>query len=101
MYCARCWPCAGLKPVKACRRCVFSELLAGSELEPALRNEIDELLVRKQRAGEAEYGIRRPLLHAFIQHELARGEVAPELPDSRTGRVEQLDRLLMSTVLAP
>ncbi|EJC6255995.1 nucleotidyltransferase domain-containing protein [Klebsiella aerogenes] len=79
----------------------FSELLAGSELEPALRNEIDELLVRKQRAGEAEYGIRRPLLHAFIQHELARGEVAPELPDSRTGRVEQLDRLLMSTVLAP
>ncbi|MFQ9623633.1 MAG: DNA polymerase beta superfamily protein [Enterobacteriaceae bacterium] len=44
----------------------FDELLAGSELEAGLRAEIDELLERKQRAGEARNGPRRPLLHAFI-----------------------------------
>ena len=37
----------------------FAELLAGSELDAALRAEIDELLERKQRASEAEYGLRR------------------------------------------
>ena len=78
----------------------FAELLAGSELETGLRQEIDELLGRKQRAGEAEYGPRRPLLHAFIQSELARGEVPPILPDSRTGDARELDKLLMTTVMA-
>ena len=63
----------------------FAELLAGSELDAPLRAEIDELLERKQRAGEAEYGPRRPLLHAFIRAELARGEIPPLLPDSREG----------------
>ena len=56
----------------------FAELLAGSELDAPLRAEIDELLERKQRAGEAEYGPRRPLLHAFIRAEQARGEIPPE-----------------------
>ncbi|POP43085.1 nucleotidyltransferase [Superficieibacter electus] len=77
----------------------FAELLAGSELDAALRQEIDELLERKQRAGEAEYGLRRPLLHAFIRAELARGEIAPVLPDSREGDVRALDRLLYQTVM--
>lgn len=77
----------------------FAELLAGSELDAALRAEIDELLERKQRAGEAEYGPRRPLLHAFIRAELARGEIPPVLPDSREGDVRELDRLLMTTVM--
>lgn len=77
----------------------FAELLAGSELGTGLRQEIDELLERKQRAGEAEYGPRRPLLHAFIQSELTRGEVPPILPDSRTGDARELDRLLMTTVM--
>lgn len=48
----------------------FADLLAGSELDAPLRQEIDELLERKQCAGEAEYGPRRPLLHAFIRAEL-------------------------------
>lgn len=78
----------------------FAELLAGSDLETALRREIDELLVCKMRAGEAEYGMRRPLLHAFIQSELARGEVTPTLPDARTGNVSALDKLLYQTVMA-
>ncbi|MTH48563.1 nucleotidyltransferase domain-containing protein [Intestinirhabdus alba] len=77
----------------------FADLLAGSELDAPLRREIDELLVRKQRAGEAEYGPRRPLLQAFIQAELARGEIPPQLPDSREGDVRELDRLLMSAVM--
>lgn len=58
-----------------------------------------ELLARKQRAGEAEYGPRRPLLHAFIHAELARGEIPPTLPDSREGDVKALDRLLYETVM--
>ncbi|NRC03335.1 nucleotidyltransferase, partial [Escherichia coli] len=58
-----------------------------------------ELLERKQRAGEAEYGPRRPLLHAFIRAELARGEIPPILPDSRDGDVRELDNLLYQTVM--
>ena len=77
----------------------FAELLTGSCLEAGLRQEIDELLARKQRAGEAEYGPRRPLLHAFIQSELLRGAIPPALPDSRTGNIRELDRLLMTTVM--
>lgn len=78
----------------------FDTLLAGSELDSALRAEIDELLVLKQRAGEAQYGPRRPLLHAFIREELARGAVADTLPESRSGNVADLDMLLWQTVMA-
>lgn len=96
--CVRCLPCVGLKregvpPMR------FAELLAGSELDAPLRAEIDELLERKQRAGEAEYGPRRPLLHAFIRAELARGEIPPLLPDSREGDVKELDSLMYQTVM--
>lgn len=77
----------------------FADLLAGSELDASLRQEIDELLEHKQRAGEAMYGPRRPLLHAFILAELARGETPPTLPDSREGDVSELDQLLMTTVM--
>lgn len=77
----------------------FADLLAGSELDASLRQEIDKLLERKQRAGEAMYGPRRPLLHAFILAELARGETPPTLPDSLEGDVSELDQLLMTTVM--
>ena len=77
----------------------FAELLAGSELCAPLRAEIDGLLEIKQRAGEAEYGPKRPLLHAFLQSELVRGEVPPVLPDSREGNLKDLDSLLMRTVM--
>ena len=77
----------------------FDQLLAGSELETGLREEINALLERKQRAGEAENGPRRPLLHAFIQSELLRGAIPPALPESRSGDVRELDRLLMTTVM--
>ncbi len=45
-------------------------------------------------------GPRRPLLHAFIHTELARGEIPPTLPDSREGDVKALDRLLYETVMS-
>ena len=77
----------------------FADLLAGSELDASLHQEIDDLLERKQRAGEAMYGPRRPLLHAFILAELARGETPPALPDSREGDISELDQLLMTTVM--
>lgn len=77
----------------------FATLLAGSDLDAPLRAEIDELLVLKQRAGEAQYGPRRPLLHDFIHMELARGEIADALPESRSGNVGDLDQLLYQTVM--
>ncbi|SMG44630.1 nucleotidyltransferase domain-containing protein [Cedecea sp. NFIX57] len=78
----------------------FAELLAGSNLDASLRQEVDELLEIKQRVGEAKFGSRRPLLHEFIVSELARGETPPTLPDSREGDSKELDRLLMKTVLS-
>ena len=77
----------------------FAALLAGSELCAPLRAEIDALLEIKQRAGEAEYGPKRPLIHAFLQSELVRGELPPVLPDSSEGDLKDLDSLLMRTVM--
>lgn len=57
------------------------------------------LLEIKQSVGEAKYGLRRPQLHEFIESELARGKTPPALPDSREGDSQDLDRLLMNTVL--
>ena len=78
----------------------FATLLEGSDLASPLRTEIDALLVLKQTAGEAQYGPRRPLLHACIQAELVRGEIADALPESRSGDARELDRLLYQTVMA-
>ena len=77
----------------------FAELLAGSELDWELRQDIAELLARKQRAGEAEYGQRLPRLHAFIAAEIERGTIPPALPESREGDVRTLDALLYRTVM--
>lgn len=83
----------GVPPIR------FAELLAGSNLDTSLRKEVDELLEIKQSVGEAKYGLRRPQLHEFIESELARGKTPPALPDSREGDSQDLDRLLMNTVL--
>lgn len=83
----------GVPPIR------FAELLAGSNLDTALRKEVDELLEIKQSVGEAKYGLRRPQLHEFIESELARGKTPPALADSREGDSQDLDRLLMNTVL--
>lgn len=77
----------------------FAELLDGTDLNFFLRREIDLLLEKKQRLGEAEYGDRLELIHAFIHSELLRGKIPTDLPDSRSGDIGQLDQLLMSTVM--
>lgn len=55
----------------------FDDLL-GTVDDPALLAEVAELLVLKRNADEATYGPRRPVLHRFIETELARA--VPKLP---------------------
>ena len=76
----------------------FDQLLRGTVQEGPLLQDIAELLNAKQRAGEAQYGPRRPVLHAFIEAEFARTEtsIGPS-PDKRDDAL--LDALLFKTVM--
>lgn len=76
----------------------FNQLLKGTVQDERLLNDIAALLAAKQRAGEAQFGPRRPLLHAFIEGELARTVtvIAPS-HDNRNDAL--LDTLLFETVL--
>lgn len=76
----------------------FDQLLQGTVQDGPLLNDIAALLAAKQRAGEAQFGPRRPLLHAFIEGELARTVtvIAPS-HDKRNDAL--LDTLLFETVL--
>ena len=66
--------------------------------DPALRAEIDRLLVMKRRAGEAADGEAIAPLNAFIDRELTRLEaVSP--PPAQPVDDAVLDRLLLETVL--
>lgn len=76
----------------------FDQLLQGTLDDGPLLQDIAALLAAKQRAGEAQYGPRRPVIHAFIEDELARTEVAlPRSADKRDDAL--LDALLFETVL--
>jgi len=76
----------------------FDRLLEGTVQAGPLREDIAALLSAEQRAGEAQCGPRRPVLHAFIEHELARAEarLAPP-PHKRDDAL--LDALLFKTVM--
>lgn len=78
----------------------FEDLLAGTVTDPALLAEIEQLLARKQRAGEEEYGERMDRIHAFIHQCLDEGRVSETLPDSERRDCRDLDALLMRTVLS-
>ncbi|EOC1310125.1 nucleotidyltransferase domain-containing protein [Cronobacter dublinensis] len=78
----------------------FVDLLDGTVDDPLLRDDIDVLLARKQRADEARYGAAMPRIHAFIAAELARGEMPPDLPHSEKAQASLLDKLLYETVMA-
>jgi len=67
--------------------------------DPVLLDEINALLALKMRAGEAEYGPRRPAIHALIESELARAEHCPEYKRPE-GDATELDRFLLETVTA-
>lgn len=77
----------------------FEELLAGTVTDPLLLEEIDLLLARKQRAGEAEYGERLERIHAFIGQFLDESRVSESLPDSKRRDCSDLDKLLLKTVM--
>lgn len=77
----------------------FADLAARMLDDDALLDEINALLEVKMRAGEAEYGPRRPRIHAFITEAL---EAARHEPDYAWphGEVARLDAFLLETVQA-
>jgi len=76
----------------------FDQLLEGTVQDGPLLRDIANLLAAKQRAGEAQFGPRRPVLHAFIEAELARTEtVLATTPNNRDDAL--LDALLFEIVL--
>ncbi|MBM7345472.1 nucleotidyltransferase domain-containing protein [Pantoea coffeiphila] len=77
----------------------FDKLVAGTVTEPKLLAEIESLLVMKRNANEAEYGPRRPYLHAFIRSQLEQQD-RPALADSERRDATKLDRFLHDTVMA-
>lgn len=79
----------------------FSQLLTIVE-DKLLLAEIDSLLQRKRRAGEAEYADRLSLLHQFIEMELEHRLSVDEkmLKNAEGCPTLELDRLLYETVMA-
>lgn len=77
----------------------FADLALGVLEDAELLDEINRLLAIKMAATEAEYSPRWPRIHAFIERELAKNELAPayKRPDSANF---ELDAFLMKTVLA-
>lgn len=78
----------------------FQELIDAIVDDEALRKAIDELLVIKRQASEAEHGLAMPAINRFLELHLARlsHAVAPVPHDGVDFAV--LDRLLHDTVLA-
>lgn len=75
----------------------FADLAETMVTDMALLAEINQLLAIKMAAGEAEYGARFPLIHAFIEHELA--QEADEADFAKpVGEVAALDALLWRAV---
>jgi uncharacterized protein len=76
----------------------FADLVDGTVTDERLRKEINDLLEIKMRAGEAEYGPRRPAIHELIVSMLGSEErvVKYKRPE---GNVETLDALLRAVVL--
>jgi uncharacterized protein len=75
----------------------FAELADVMVTDAGLRDEINRLLAVKMHAGEAEYGERFPLIHDFIERELA-VEKPPVDFKRPTGDEAALDRLLRETI---
>jgi len=93
---AACWVDAGLgqPPTR------FADLVAATIKERELTSEIDRLLEIKMLSGEAQYGPRWPVIHAFIEREMTARDDFPCSPVPPRGQTAQLDRFLQETVLA-
>ncbi|MEW5788813.1 MAG: nucleotidyltransferase domain-containing protein [Pseudomonadota bacterium] len=79
----------------------FADLVAGTVDDVDLLAEINDLLEIKMRAGEAEYGPRRPRIHAFIEQALSVATARP-FPDHMKPHEDsrELDRFLAEAVLS-
>ncbi|RKF36060.1 nucleotidyltransferase domain-containing protein [Paraburkholderia fungorum] len=77
----------------------FADLVAGTVDDPALLAEINALLEVKMRAGEGEYGMRRPAIHRFIEASLAEVQ-SPSDYKRPEGDVAALDTFLRHVILA-
>ncbi|MDN3575195.1 nucleotidyltransferase domain-containing protein [Chitinimonas viridis] len=77
----------------------FAELADVMVTDPALRAEINQLLLIKMASGEAEYGARFPLIHDFIERGLA-AEVPPADYKRPAGTDAALDALLRQSLMS-
>ncbi|KAF0812223.1 hypothetical protein IGB42_03213 [Andreprevotia sp. IGB-42] len=77
----------------------FAELADAMVTDLTLRDEINQLLTVKMSTGEAEYGARFPLIHAFIEQNLNL-DSAPADYKKPQGDDAALDRLLFDAVHA-
>ncbi|WP_310630159.1 nucleotidyltransferase domain-containing protein [Paraburkholderia sp.] len=75
----------------------FADLVAGTVKEAAVVAEVDALLEVQMRAGEGEYGARRPAVHALIVGMLGEAEVGREYKRP-WGEVGMLDGFLREVV---
>lgn len=76
---------------------VFETLLEATLVDVAQRAKVEELLVLKRQAVEAEYGPARPALHRLIEEELQRAETLCA-PRDGCHETERLDRFLREQV---
>ncbi|SDI47294.1 hypothetical protein SAMN05216189_1005152 [Pseudomonas delhiensis] len=76
---------------------VFETLMEATLKDAAERAEVEELLVLKRQAVEAEYGPARPALHRLIEAELQRAETLGA-PRGGCHGTERLDRFLREQV---
>lgn len=72
---------------------VFETLMEATLDNAAQRAEVEELLVLKRQAVEAEYGPARPALHRLINQELLRAETA-SAARTKAGDTRRLDNYL-------
>ncbi|NKI94656.1 hypothetical protein FHT26_002595 [Rhizobacter sp. SG703] len=75
----------------------FEALVDAMVDDPAVRQEIAELLVSKRRSGEQEWLPARPVLNAFIGTLVA--ELAQARPRDESVSLERLDDVLFETVM--
>lgn len=78
---------------------LFDELVVKLVEDSALLTDIAELLTLKKQANEAEYGLRRPVIQQFIEHELVRLSKASEITNEEKQPIQLLDEYLYKTVM--
>ena len=77
---------------------VFARQVEGTQLDAGVLAELNALLAAKMRAGEAEAGSRRLVLHDFIERELAAAQ-AHVMTEPRKPHDRAADALLREVVL--